>query len=153
MLEKCLVGNLILSQTSSDNVSSGKNSSTKSTPTKKDSTLKPLKTEIEKISNNESDVIDYKLIKLAVNQPSSKPDEIPVFDSYQSNDTVNIVIYTKCKNLKSDCVVIDKNLDKRNILFIHVYTTNGVYKFTLGKYFFRKIKEARHNGLISEHLK
>jgi hypothetical protein len=142
MLEKCLVGNLIgLPPVNVDT----KSEKSPSTPKKEKSSAKI--TVDEKKSTDESynidnsivtvvdvDGLNYKLIKN--NTVKKKSLEIPVFDSYQSIDCVNIVIYTKCKNLLSDCVVIDKDLNQTNNMTIYVYTLNGIYKFTLGKIYF-----------------
>ena len=103
MLEKCLVGHLVLAQTTSaddnDNVS-----------------LKSLKLKP----------------KIEVQPKKVDATEIPVLDSYQSVDTINIVLYAKCKNLKPDCVIIDKlDANNPNNIIIHLYTPNGVYKYNL----------------------
>lgn len=62
--------------------------------------------------------------------------EIPVLDSYQSNQSCNIVLYTKCKNLENDSLIIDKSNDPMNsnflILFLNI--PSGVYKYCLGKF-------------------
>lgn len=58
----------------------------------------------------------------------------PVIDSYQTLDKVNIVIYTKWKNMHSDYLIIDKinsNTNQDSFTFIlHVYIKDLVYKFS-----------------------
>ena len=111
MLEKCLVGNLVTSQSSESNsISSNSGKNDFKGDTKRNS-----------ISSQET------LTKSAVLK------EIPVLDSYQTAETVNIVLYTKCKNLNSDCLIIDKSDEKNsNNIILFVYTANGVYKYALG---------------------
>lgn len=60
--------------------------------------------------------------------------EIPVLDSYQSNQSCNIVLYTKCKNLSTDCLIIDKSRDPNNsnFLILFLYISTGIYKYYLG---------------------
>lgn len=61
----------------------------------------------------------------------------PVIDSYQSLDKVNIVIYTKWKNMHSDYLIIEKISSEKNpdifsfVLF--VYIKDQVYKYATGK--------------------
>ena len=53
-------------------------------------------------------------------------------DSYQTNEAVHVVLYTKCKNLSSNCLIIDKLADSSNAIVLHLYTwPNFVYKYKL----------------------
>ena len=111
MLEKCLVGNLVTNQSSEKNSLRSK--------------------------SGETDFIgDTKRNSLSSQETPTKSavlKEIPVLDSYQTAETVNIVLYTKCKNLNSDCLIIDKSDEKNpNNIVLFVYTVNGVYKYALG---------------------
>ncbi len=118
MLEKCLVGNLVQSQPSDD---------------------ASLSAKIEKLDTKKS----LKLNKTDSLENANRPvlsKEIPVLDSYQTPDVVNVVLYTKCKNLKDNCLTIDKSdeINSNNII-LFVYTPNGIYKYVLGKYFHAQI--------------
>lgn len=59
---------------------------------------------------------------LAALKPPTGP-EPPRFDWFQSNDSVTLVIYTKCKHMRRDCVIIQKSeLTLLCILNIEDYT-------------------------------
>ncbi|CAF0714785.1 unnamed protein product [Brachionus calyciflorus] len=107
MLEKCLIGGLV-----------GHPPVPASTPPKDKIQLKP-----PELPPPPPSKIEIKKDTL----------EIPVLDSYQSNQSCNIVLYTKCKNLKSDCLIIDKSNDPENpnFLNIYLYINNAFYKYSL----------------------
>jgi len=116
MLEKCLVGNLVQPLSSDD-------------------------TSLNDTNDLSAKLVTKKSLKLAKNaslEKEIKPTlskEIPVLDSYQTAESVSIVLYTKCKNLKDNCLTIDKSDEKNsNNIVLFVYTPNGVYKYALGKF-------------------
>lgn len=107
MLEKCLIGNLV-----------GK-------PIKEDSS----KSTISLITDN--------MVLKNIIEPISEvtPPAPPVIDSYQTVDEINIVIYTKCKNMHSDNLIVDQVCsrldDDFKILVIFIYLKdNQVHKFS-----------------------
>ena len=109
MLEKCLVGNLVPNQADEDD-------------------QKKIDIKRKSLNNlNKKPSLENVVVQPAISK------EIPVLDSYQTIETVHIVLYTKCKNLKADCLTIDK-LDEKNPnnIVLFVYTTNDVYKYDLG---------------------
>ena len=116
MLEKCLIGNLVQNKPSENNSLSSSNNDLN------------IKSDYKKNTKDSKE----KEIK-----SSAIPKEIPVLDSYQTAETVNIVLYTKCKNLKSDCLIVDKSdANNTNNIILFVYIVNVVYKYVLGKLFF-----------------
>jgi hypothetical protein len=114
MLEKCLVGFLVgLPPHEVDSATKKTDSSKKSIDTKT-----PATTSQEKQDENQ--------------QQPPPANEIPVMDSYQTIDAVHVVLYTKCKNLSSNCLIIDKAADSSNAVVLHLYTwPNCVYKYKL----------------------
>lgn len=122
MLEKCLVGNLI-GNTTITNTTSESPKGDRVSLLKTDSSLKlPGPGPVLKIGSNDT------ASSLSLNS-NTITREIPVLDSYQTIETVNIVLYTKCKNLKQDCLTIDK-LENSNIL-LFLYIQNDIYKYVL----------------------
>ena len=129
MLEKCLVGNLVQSQSSDE------------------TSLNDATSDLSVKNDNKKSI---KLTKNVSLDKETKPilsKEIPVLDSYQTPDVVNVVLYTKCKNLKDNCLTIDKSdeINSNNII-LFVYTPNGIYKYVLGEYFHAQIYLATFVG-------
>ena len=115
MLEKCLVGNLVQSQSSDE------------------TSLNDATSDLSVKTDNKKSI---KLTKNVSLEKETKPilsKEIPVLDSYQTAESVSIVLYTKCKNLKDNCLTVDKSDEKNtNNIILFLYTLNGVYKYALG---------------------
>lgn len=114
MLEKCLVGFLVgLPPHESDNANK-----------KTDSSKKPIDTKTLATTSKEK--------QDEAQQQPPPTNEIPVMDSYQTNEAVHVVLYTKCKNLPVNCLIIDKPADLSNAIILHLYTwPNCVYKYKL----------------------
>jgi hypothetical protein len=114
MLEKCLVGFLVgLPPHDIESTIKKPDLPKKSIDTKTQETLSQVKQE-------------------EAQQQPPPSNEIPVMDSYQTNDAVHVVLYTKCRNLSSNCLIIDKPADSPNTIVLHLYTwPNCVYKYKL----------------------
>lgn len=107
MLERCFIGKLV-----------GKpKEETKSESTQSSASLK---------------VIDLKSDNLKLAVPESDMPTLPAFDLYHTLDTINIVIYTKWKEMKSEYVIVDQissNKVFNNLsLVLFVYIKNDVFK-------------------------
>ncbi len=124
MLEKCFVGPLVGPSLSSISTASS-SSSLASQPS---NLLKPpvvisttqQQQQIHDINTKKSD------IQSAI--------EIPVLDSYQSIETVTIVLYAKCKTLNNDCLTVDKlseSITNQLKLIVYLYVLNNIYKYLI----------------------
>jgi len=60
--------------------------------------------------------------------------QTPSIDSYQTNDTIYIIIYTKSKHVTSDHVIVENikstTDENKSNLFIYVYVRDKVFKFS-----------------------
>ena len=116
MLEKCLLGTLIGTPPLVENSDQSKDSSS----------VNSLK-----INDN---------FKNPVIPSFNLETTIPVFDSYQTHDSVNLVFYTKNKNIKTDNLIVEKLLSKivdlksseKYSLIVYVYTEQGVFEYNIG---------------------
>ena len=113
MLEKCLVGSLVQNQVPEE---------------------KPLTSSTTSLKSIKRTSLDVAMASKPVPFLNNISKEVPVLDSYQTIETVHIVLYTKCKNLRDDCLIIDKiDENNPNNVVLFVYTPNDVYKYDLGK--------------------
>ena len=73
---------------------------------------------------------EVKLIKVSSKDGSA---EIPVLDSYQTNEYVNVVIYTKWKKMKLDNVIIDKlpATGQTFTLVLYIYAQLATYRYSI----------------------
>lgn len=64
--------------------------------------------------------------------------KIPGLDFYQSSSTVNVILYTKWKNMKSEFIIIDKidSDDSKSNLNVEIFVCilSNVFKYTIGNW-------------------
>lgn len=148
MLEKCIIGTLVTNEPPAEASPAKDAKQTTKTTTlgiKAPAMLAPLAvskpnqvalaasepeplTVVNSVSNNKPEI---RLIKV-----SSKDGglEIPVLDSYQTNEYVNVVIYTKWKKMKLDNVIIDKMAASGQATFtlvIYIYAQLCTYRYSI----------------------
>lgn len=92
------------------------------------------------VSNNLPGIKEPSLPKAAESlQPENKQDtksnepKIPNLDFYQSNENLNVVLYTKVKNFQSEFLIIEKPEPLNLVLF--AYILENVYKYSIGTLF------------------
>jgi len=92
------------------------------------------------VSNNLPGIKEPSLPKAAEslqaeNKQDTKSNEpkIPNLDFYQSNDNLNVVLYTKVKNFQSEFLIIEKPEPLNLVLF--AYILENVYKYSIGTLF------------------
>lgn len=133
MLEKCLIGFLV-------------NPNSPAPSTSSSSSLKPAVNEKPKSK-------PFLEVQGSVEKPAAVPTpppvftkstsvEIPVLDSYQSVETVTIVLYTKCKMLTQECLTIDRTSPAINdttttqsTIILYLYIANNVFRYDIGNYY------------------
>ena len=62
--------------------------------------------------------------------------QTPSIDSYQTNDTIHIIIYTKSKHVTSDHLIVENKkstvAENKSNLSIFVYVRDKVFKYSSG---------------------
>ena len=135
MLEKCQVG-VLVNQSVSPSTSS-LNSLISSTAASSLSAPKPVYAATEATTTTTN--LTEENLRSSNRRKSLSKVEIPVLDSYQSAESVTIVIYTRCKMLQEDCLVIDKiaaaatsSADgQASIVLLHLYVIACVFKYSI----------------------
>lgn len=129
MLEKCLVGSLVMAPP--PNSTPVQTKKVESRPSTRLSLAPPPPPpSFAQASSPSTDQIE----PITVTVKPAVP-EIPVLDSYQSNTNCIIVLYTKLKSLRKESIVIDKMINNNNFI-LFLYTSDAVYKYDLGLEFF-----------------
>ena len=131
MLEKCLVGYLVTSQ-SSETLNVTTTSAAATSPAKK-----PLAGAASAPSDKVTSLNAEGMFSSALQHQTPSvvtpldSKNIPVLDSYQSKEIFNVIIYTKCKSVATESVIIDKVAGTNDVL-IFVYTRHVVFKYNIG---------------------
>lgn len=140
MLEKCVVGTLVLPPPSStptptSSTPTSSSSSSSKTPSSNLAVPTALAAHLPAAAGPASNQTTTTTTAAAVVPESIfvKPaaPEIPVLDSYQSNTNCIIVLYSKIRSLRKESIVIDKKTDAGSFL-LFLYSPDAVYKYDLG---------------------